>query len=275
MKQEHKREQKSEGELEHAAEKRVSPSAEIVFKAIRKEGEGELNRPSSQLAWSGLAAGLAMGFSFIAEGLLVYHLPDATWTGAVTALGYTVGFVIVVLGRQQLYTETPLIAVLPVLTESREGKVLRMVRLWVVVLSMNILGTAVFAGVVAGTSLFNEAEHVSFVKISSGMFADGFWVSMLGAIFAGWLIGLMVWLLPFAETGRVTVIILTTYLIGLAGFPHVIAGSVGGFYALFVGHANLAQYLLDFFIPVLIGNTLGGVLLVSLLNFGQVSEPNE
>lgn len=275
MSEERKRDHEKDANVDQAAAKRAAPSAAIVFTAIRKEGEGELNRPSAQLAWSGLAAGLAMGFSFLAEGLLAYHLPGATWTGAVTALGYTVGFVIVVLGRQQLFTETPLVAVLPVLSEPRTEKILRMLRLWVVVLSSNILGTALFAGVVAGSALFSEAEHASFTHISSGMFSDGFWVSLLGAIFAGWLIGLMVWLLPYAETGRIVVIMLITYLIGLAGFPHVIAGSVDGFYAVFVGRANFVQYLIDFFIPVLLGNTLGGVLLVSLLNFGQISEPNE
>src|SRR4051812_24059379 len=64
-----------EWEEEEIHEKSAA-SAETVYKAILLEANEELIRPSSALAWSGLAAGLSMGFSLITEGLMASHLPD-------------------------------------------------------------------------------------------------------------------------------------------------------------------------------------------------------
>ena len=100
---------------EEEAEQKSAAGAHIVYKAVLKEGEDELERSVSALAWSGLAAGLSMGFSLVSEGLLRSHLPDAPWRPLITKLGYSVGFLIVVLGRQQLFTENTLTAILPLL----------------------------------------------------------------------------------------------------------------------------------------------------------------
>src|SRR5947209_2624298 len=97
------------------AENRRSPSGAIVYKAIFKEGSDELERPSSALFWSGLAAGLSMGFSLVAEGLLRSHLPETEWRTVITKFGYSIGFLIVILGRQQLFTENTLTVILPLL----------------------------------------------------------------------------------------------------------------------------------------------------------------
>ena len=108
------------------------------------------------------------------------------------------------------------------------------------------------------------ANHLAF-RIT-GSFSN----TLVRAIFAGWLIALMVWLLPVAETSRVTVIIIITYLVGIAGFPHIIAGSSEVFYALFTGTASPATALTDFFLPTLLGNTIGGVAMVAAINYAQV-----
>ena len=107
----------------------------IVARAVAMEGEEELGRPTSALAWSGLAAGLSMGFSLVAEGLLRSRLPDAPWRPLVAKFGYSVGFLIVVLGRQQLFTENTLTPVLPLLQAQgpRHG-CSNLLRLWAIVL---------------------------------------------------------------------------------------------------------------------------------------------
>ena len=96
-------------------EERLAIGANVVYETIRREGEEELRRAVSALAWSGLAAGLSMGFSFIAEGLLVAHLPDSPWRPLLSKAGYCIGFLIVILGRQQLFTENTLTVILPLL----------------------------------------------------------------------------------------------------------------------------------------------------------------
>tara|TARA_Y100001968_G_scaffold287960_1_gene289845 strand:- start:3243 stop:3575 length:333 start_codon:yes stop_codon:yes gene_type:complete len=91
------------------------------------------------------------------------------------------------------------------------------------------------------------------------------------AIFAGWLVALMLWLLPFAETARVGVIILVTYVIGLAHFPHIIAGSVAALYGVFTGGHGLMEFFGVFFVPTILGNVLGGVAMVAAVNYAQVA----
>lgn len=249
---------------------RRSPRALVVFETIRREGVDELARAPAALGWSGLAAGLSMGFSFLAEALLGAHLPAAQWTPLITKLGYSVGFIIVILARQQLFTENTLTPVLQLLHRHSAPVFLRTLRLWAVVLSANLLGTALFAWVLAATPVFGPELKTEFERLSVHGYGDGFWVDLLRAVFAGWLIALMVWLLPFAETGRVLVIVVLSYLIGLGGFPHVIAGSVEALYAVFAGTRALSDYLLGFFLPALAGNVLGGVALVSALHHAQV-----
>ena len=97
----------SDREIEEADD-RSSTTAKVVHEAIRLEGTEELERPSSSIAWSGLAAGLAMGCSMLAQGLLRSKLPDAPWRELVAAFGYCTGFLFVTMGRQQLFTETTL-----------------------------------------------------------------------------------------------------------------------------------------------------------------------
>src|SRR3954469_287483 len=121
-------------------ESRQSPSGKIVFEAIAREGEEELERSSAALGWSGLAAGLSMGFSMIAEGLLATYLPESGWRPMVTKLGYSVGFVVVILGRHQSFTEKTLTRTLPLLKQRTRWIMLNVIRLWSIVLLANLLG---------------------------------------------------------------------------------------------------------------------------------------
>jgi formate-nitrite transporter family protein len=100
---------------EQEIHERSSPTGAVVYAAIRKEGDEELERATAALAWSGLAAGLSMGFSFATEAMLRAALPETPWRPLIAKLGYSVGFLIVVLGRQQLFTENTLTVILPVL----------------------------------------------------------------------------------------------------------------------------------------------------------------
>src|SRR3954464_10545669 len=122
------------------AEEKSSPSAHVVYEAIRKEGRHELERKFSSLAWSGLAAGLSMGFSFVSQALLEHHLPETNWRPLIATFGYSVGFLIVILGRQQLFTENTLTVILPLLQKQTWRDVLKVLRLWTIVLLANLIG---------------------------------------------------------------------------------------------------------------------------------------
>jgi formate/nitrite transporter FocA (FNT family) len=257
---------------EHEVRKRAGLRAAVVFETVRREGDIELSRPVLALAFSGLAAGLSMGFSLVVTGLLRANLPNEPWRPLIENFGYTVGFVIVVLGRQQLFTENTVTAVLPLLDNPERGKTLvKVARLWVTVLLANIAGAAIFATAVAHSAMFPHGTQAAFVALAHESIAPGFLGVLTRGVFAGWLIALMVWLLPAADTQKLWVILLITYIVGMAGFSHVVAGSVEVFYGVAAGAIPLTAYFAGFLVPVFIGNALGGILLVSLLNYGQVA----
>ena len=254
------------------ADEEESLSADITHEVIRREGEEELKRSTAALAWSGFAAGLAMGFSFVAEGIIRSHLPPgAAWAPLVAKLGYPFGFLIVILGSQQLFTENTLTVIVPLLAH-RTRKVLgHVARLWSVVLVTNLLGALLFALVVARTELFKPEVHTAFMEIAGKAVESGFWLTVLKGVFAGWLIALLVWMLPAAETSHVLVIIVITWLVGVGEFAHIIAGAAEVFYLGWAGVLGWGGVLGRFIVPTLIGNVLGGVTLVSALNHAQVT----
>jgi formate-nitrite transporter family protein len=260
---------------EQQVQKRVAISAHVVHETIRREGEDELQRSSSALAWSGFAAGLSMGFSLIAEGLLAAFMPKAAWAPLVSKLGYSMGFLIVVLGRQQLFTETTLTAVLPLFARRDMKTAMGTLRLWGIVLATNLVGTYLFALTVARVPIFSPQIYASMMDVSRGGAEGGLGVIFVRAIFAGWLIALMVWLLPAAESARVSIIIILTYVIGLGGFNHVIAGSVKMLFLVVRGAASWPDFFLKFFVPTLLGNIVGGVSLVAFLGHAQVAAGSE
>ncbi len=251
-------------------EERQAIGANVVYETIRREGEEELRRTASALAWSGLAAGLSMGFSFIAEGLLISHLPDSPWRPLVSKAGYCIGFLIVILGRQQLFTENTLTVILPLLVHKDMKTLLRVLRLWGIVLTANLAGTFLFALCLARIVVFDAHTQAGLSAIGAADFGAGFWTVAVRAIFAGWLIALMVWLLPGAESAKVSIIIIITYLVGLAGFNHIVAGSTTALFLVVTGSVSFGTYVTQFFVPTLLGNIIGGLSLVAALGHAQV-----
>lgn len=253
------------------ADDEESLTADITYEVIRREGKKELERSLSALGWSGLAAGLAMAFTFVTEGLLRAHLPDAHWRPLVTKLGYPVGFLVVIMGSQQLYTENTLFPVVNLLVERTRAVASKMLSLWGVVLIGNLLGAFIMGIVLARTSLVEPEIRGALRSIALESMAPGYWSIMLRAVVAGWLIAGLVWMLPASESAHVTVILIMTYLIGIGQFSHVIAGSVGAFYLVSSGDVSLWSALAGFTVPALIGNTVGGVMIVAALNHAQVA----
>lgn len=254
------------------AEKRAPLGPVVIHEIVREQGEIELKRSFSGLAWSGLAAGLSIGFSFVAQAYLYAALPDEKWRPVIASFGYSLGFLIVVLGRQQLFTETTLTALIPTLTRRDLATLLKTMRVWAIVLVTNILGTWVFGAISAQHGVFSPEAAAAMDEISAHTMQSTFWQTVTRGCSAGWLIGLMVWLLPPAGSARPAIIILLTYVIGLCQFPHIIAGSTEAAYAVVAGHATFADYAVRFLVPTFLGNVFGGTVLAALLNHAPVAD---
>jgi formate/nitrite transporter FocA (FNT family) len=251
-------------------EERSSPRTPVIYEIVRRLGDEEMERPITSLWWSGVAAGLSISFSLLAQSILHAHLSAAPWKVLVVSLGYSVGFMMVVLSRQQLFTESTVTAVLPVMADFTRTNLWRLARLWSVVLLANMAGTLIAAVLCTFTPVLTPELKTAMLDIA-GQILNHSWMEMLfRAIASGFLIATMVWLIPSAEAAQFHVIVLTTYLIAAAGFMHIVAGSVEAFFLVLNGQLGIQPLVFDFFIPVLVGNIIGGTALFAMIAYAQV-----
>ncbi len=253
------------------AARHAAPRPLVIHEIIREEGEAELKRTNVALGFSGLAAGLSMGFSFLTEALLQAETPKGVSQHAIASFGYTIGFILVVLARQQLFTESTLTAVLPVLTRRDFKTLLAAARLWIIVLAANLVGTWIFAILIHHPSLFSNDVNQALADIAQQAVPPDFSITLVRAFFAGWLIALMVWILPSAQSARLLTILMVTYVVALARLSHVVAGSSEAAYDVLSGSATIGQYFSQFLLPTLAGNIIGGTLMVTVLNHGSIA----
>ena len=245
-------------------------SSKEIFHVIREEGEEELNRPNASLFWSGIAAGILISLSVLGEAIFRTYLPDADWAYLVENLGYSFGFLAVILGRMQLFTENTITTVLPVVHERSASLLRRGAVLWGIVLSANVIGAFFAALLMAHTSAI-PAELIPAIEELS-RHATGFppGEAFQRAIPAGLLVAAIVWMLPQADGFGFFVIVAFTWLIAAGDFTHIVAGSVEMAFLMVQGLLSPSEAVVNFFLPVLAGNIVGGTAIFALLAFGQV-----
>jgi formate/nitrite transporter FocA (FNT family) len=251
-------------------EERAQPRTPVLYEVVRRMGEEELARPAVSLFWSGVAAGFSMSFSLIAQAALQINLPQRAWTPLIVAAGYPAGFLLVVLSRQQLFTENTITAVLPLLKSFTALNVGRVIRLWSVVFAANMAGALVAALFYGFTPALSLELHDGMLEISRALLSNNSKEMFFRSIPAGFLIAAMVWLIPNADTARFHMVGLLTYLIAIGGFTHIVVGSVEAFLLIFIGELAIAQFFRQFMVPVLVGNIIGGTVLFALISYAQV-----
>jgi formate/nitrite transporter FocA (FNT family) len=210
-----------------------------------------------------------MGFSLAAMGLIHSRLPDTQWRSLIVDFGYTVGFLAVILGRQHLYTENTLTVMLPLLTNRDRKTLWAMLRLWSIVLVANVLGAGMIAGAIARANVFRPEVHAALAEVAMLTVKGRFSIVPLRGLFAGWIIAMMVWMMPASDSSGPAIIIFMTYLVALGELFHVVVSSVDGLYLVARGMLSWSGFA-AFLIPTAIGNTIGGVLLVAFFNHAQV-----
>ena len=244
--------------------------APMIYEVVRREGEEEMYRPAVSLWWSGVAAGLSISFSLLTEAMLQAYLPQTPWRHLIISLGYPVGFLMVVLARQQLFTENTIRAVLPLAADFSARNLGLLGRMWGIVFAANMAGTLISAAFCTFTPVLTPDLRAQMLDISRHMMENGWSAMFFKGIAAGFLIAAMVWLIPNAEAAQFHVVTLMTYLISLGGFAHVVAGSVEAFLLLINGQLGLGHLLYGFMAPVLLGNVVGGTALFAVISYAQI-----
>jgi formate/nitrite transporter FocA (FNT family) len=244
--------------------------AKDLHRTVREAGEEELRRPALSLFWSGLAAGIAISVSLLTEAALHAALPEAPWRELIVGFGYPVGFLVVILGRMQLFTESTITAMLPLVTRPSGWAIARTLRLWGIVLAANLLGTAIAAAALASGAMGSEAIREAALAISGGITELSAGRTFVNAIPAGFMIAILAWALPNARDQSVAVIVIFTYILTICGFSHSIVGSAEAFLLLFAGQTGVWQTLAELIAPAVFGNLMGGAGIFALLAHAQV-----
>jgi formate-nitrite transporter family protein len=197
-----------------------------------------------------------------------------TFQNFVPYLLYPIGFIAVIIGRAQLFTENTLYPVVLIFEERKH--ILPTLRLWLIVFCTNVLGAALFAALAVRTGALSPEFTQQLVELgiasAAGPAAHIFWMGVIG----GWLIALVAWMVSASHwtIGQITVVWLLTFIVGLGHFAHCIAASGEIFAAVFAGNLPFDAYL-RWIAPATAGNIVGGVFIVSLLNWGQVKAGEE
>lgn len=251
-------------------EDRLPSRAMAIHEHIRQDGEKEMERDAMALLWSAIAAGLSMGASLLAKGIFHVQLEGVPGGFLLENLGYTFGFIIVIMARQQLFTENTVTAVLPVMQNPTLGNFGLLMRLWSVVLLGNIIGTGVAAWAFEHMPIFDEETRDAFVNIGMDVMKNTPTEMFSNAIISGWLIATMVWMFPAAGAAKIVVIILMTWLIALGDTTHIVVGSVEILYLVFNGTLHWSNFFWPFALPTLAGNICGGTFIFALMSHAQI-----
>nr|WP_096393117.1 formate/nitrite transporter family protein [Halorubrum trapanicum] len=234
----------------------------------------EMNREPSGLFLSGLSAGLDIGFGPLLMAVALTLSPGGygdLGTELLLASVYSVGFIFVILGRSELFTEHTMLAVIPVL--DRQASLRQLGRLWGLVYVGNLLGGLSFA--LLATLLtpgLGVVEAAAFEAIALKLVSHDLAWLFVGGVFAGWLMGLLAWLITAAQetTGRLLMVLIVTGTIGLLHLPHSIAGNVEVLFGLFVSPAITVTDYLSFLALATVGNAVGGGIFVAALKYEHV-----
>jgi formate/nitrite transporter FocA (FNT family) len=246
------------------------PAAKVVHASVTKVGDEELERPAGSLFWSAVAAGIAIVASLSVSGALHHYVPDAPWREAVVALGYPTGFLIVVLGRMQLFTEQTVVAILPLAREKTAHNLVRVARLWALVFLGNMVGAAAVSALVAHGHVQSDEVLAGMSAVSAKLLSRSGWETLMQAVPAGFIMAAVAWVRSAEDEFGFWIVLTLTLALGLCGFAHVIAGAAEAWLLFWTGQAGLAWVLTGFLLPALAGNVIGGTGLFAVLAHAQV-----
>jgi len=254
-------------------EEKPKEAYEIMHEQIQA-GLKEYNRSDLGLFLSSLSAGLEVGFSILTIGIIYTLFKNESSTGQLTlmmALVYPIGYVFVIIGRSELFTEHTTLATIPVM--NGEATLGSLAKLWFIVYVGNLVGGYIFGSI---SLVFNAEMHLIgkdfFYFVSEKMVKYSVSATLISSIMAGWLMGMLSWLLSSSQDtfSRVVMIFLVTFLISIAGLHHCIVGSIEVFMAFF-GEANQISWsqFLRFQVLSTLGNIIGGVFLVAIVKYAH------
>lgn len=234
----------------------------------------ELKRPLHGLIMTGLLAGFGIGVSVLLKAVVITELggPPEELAGRLLVAGaYAIGFIIVVLGSTDLFTEYTTLAILPILTG--DAPIRQLGRFSGIIFGANLVGGIAFAGLVVILGPGLEATDVEAFHHAAGRLVElDWWTMLLSAFLAGWLMGFLSWLIA-AGKETTSQVFFTAIIAGTIGFVHLhhsIVGAIEVATSLFLDAGVTAPQAGHFMLWTTIGNIVGGVLLAVMIRYGAL-----
>jgi formate-nitrite transporter family protein len=250
-------------------------NVEEILKEQIETAMREHDRASLNLFLSSISAGLEIGFSVFLMAViysLFFGVVHPSVLHIMLALSYPLGFIFVIIGKSELFTEHTTLAVIPVL--NRNASLKSLMTLWGLVYAGNILGGTLFGLIMSIIpARMGILDPSSFEQLALKL-TNHTWTIILGSgILAGWLMGLLSWLNTSAQEtiSRITLVVLVTTVIGIGGLHHAIVGSIEIFTACLTGDAISWGEYLTVQIWTTLGNMIGGVVFVAFLKWSHAS----
>lgn len=257
---------------EKEVEERVRLGALAIFEIVRREGAEELRRPSSSLWWSGVAAGLALALSAAGAAMFYGALPPGPARTLLSPFGYVIGFLIVIFGRLQLFTENTIAAILPLAVHFSAKNWMRVGRLWGIVFAANLAGAIIAAAVFTLTPTLSATVFDALIEVSEHAVIQPWFTVFARAVPAGFLIAALVWMMPSSKGSEFLVVTFLIYVLILGEFTHVVVGATEAFILLMAGEVSFLHATAGFILPAFLGNVVGGAALFAMLAYAQIRD---
>ena len=244
-------------------------SAGEIFERVIASAAEEIDSGKKTLFFSGVTAGFAIVLTFVGHAVGAAIFPDNAFLSAII---YPIGFVYIIMGRYQLYTENTLPPVALVL--ARRASYPMLIRVWGIVIVGNLVGAALGAYPLAVTQVLSPEAMEAGQEFTKKGLEHGWWTVFTKAVFAGWLVAGIVWLDHAAQDtiSRLLQVYVIFYTIAAAELYHVITAAADAFFYLFVTGASPFVVFSAYWLPILLGNTVGGVLLFTLVNYARMDD---
>jgi formate/nitrite transporter FocA (FNT family) len=272
QREEQKNRRNGDGLSEQQAEQDLKPLGQEAPEIVDEGaliGAKRLHRPVVGDAMTAFIGGMSVSFGAVAMAWAAASLgnqPPPSPAHLVGSLAFPIGFIILLVGKTELFTENFFLPVTAVL--ERRGTLRQLAQLWGVSLLFNLLGGLVFALLISRPGVLDHGPAQHMTELAMAKIEYPFWTALVKALFAGWLMTLLTWLLVAVEGigPRLLIIWAMATLIVLGGFNHVVISASEIFMAMFLGAPiTPSAWLLRNFLPALAGNVLGGVVFVTLL----------
>ena len=256
-------------------------SPDEIWDESVKEGSRRLQRGTLGMASTGVIGGVDVMIGIMAltvvSGALAVVVPEpVAHVGG--SLVFGVGFVLIILGRSELFTENFLVPIAPVLR--RLAPVSAVARLWTVTALANLVGIFVLAAIFTRAGLVPPETLDAAGKVADTFAERDFIAALLSAIIAGTVMTLFTWIATAVEldVARIGIALIVGFILAAPSLNHAIVGFGEMSFGLLAGTTSSAEWIdvaQNFPVSVL-GNLIGGLGFVTLARVLQVQgEPDD